>query len=225
MARPKKGMSDQERQALDAAMIALRSGTFIYNDHRLAMGVLRELAPEFADQLIPRRGQQPANDLRQRVHSHYAILSDPRFREFPTSPRGALPQQEIVKRIAEAEGVSAKHVRTLLVYELADSRAENEDNAKRLNQLKLKQAEQQDQRNNEVRNEYTKAIANLFDKYSIRAIAAFDKTFETAHHNAVTRLSERFGTDVATVSSLLQLAKEKACERLKKETLENLRYR
>lgn len=218
-------MNCRERQALDAAILALKSGTFNYFEYRHGLGVLRELCPEFADQLKQRRGNPPANDQRQRVLAHYTILNSPRYRESPISPRGPLPPPEIVKRIAKIEGITSKHVRALLADEFTESKAKREAEEKHQRQLESKRLKNLEQLRGDIRNSYEITINKLFDTRGVRSMASFPEAFDVIHRAAISEVAKRFATDEEIVVSTTQESKGLLRKRLEEKTLETIRYR
>lgn len=108
MARPPKGMDEAERQALEAFL----AGTADPETERQAMGVLRALWPEYAEQLADSPSKR-ANLLRlAQINTRYALLTDPRMRD-ENMRRPYLPQEAIAKIAVEA-GLSHKYMEDIL---------------------------------------------------------------------------------------------------------------
>lgn len=219
MGRPPKGMSKKERDALDA----LIGGTADEYQRRLGMSVLRGLnAPEFLGAYMPRRGRPSNVDRKRRVQNHYAILTNPRYRESPGVCRVALPVAEVIMRIAQSEKITITHVRELLCDELAEVAARADALRRAEDEERLLVAEQLAQRNQRICVAYEGTIQNVFNVRSVRSMGGFGDAFEDVHRKVVAQIAAEHGLDDTELDGLVKINKAKIKLTLAKETRADL---
>lgn len=193
MGRPPKGMDQDEHEALERFF----DGEADEATARKARGVLRELCPEFAEQLEPRRGRPADPLLPARVRTRFEMLTDPRMRDRQMGrPYTA---SEAVSKIVEETGLSRPYVDELVRQARAE--LQRREQAREADRQAAREA-QLATFEHTVQSEYRAVFSVQIQQWMMGNPTALEKELPVAHAATVNVLANKFGLEACEVGRL-----------------------
>lgn len=184
MGRPPKGMDRNEREALERFL----SGKADEATARKARGVLRQVCPEFAEQLGPKRGRPGDPLLPARVRTRFEMLTDPRMRDQQMGR--PYTTSEAVSKIMEETGLSRPYVDELVRHTRTELR--RREQAREAEQQTAREAKQAALEQT-IRSEYHAVFSIRIKQWMIGIPTALEKELPVAHATTVDLLAKKLG--------------------------------